>query len=117
VDSRNFTYTLEHCRTALNNYEGPTKKDAAGPRREQHSLATVGAMTSFQVNWGRVDMSTQRQDDLEAVLRTLKLAQAQLRSLKGEYLSEPLKENDIEDTMVAIDLLVKKLVGLIVADP
>ena len=62
-------------------------------------------------------MSAQRQDDLKAVLRSLKLAQAQLRSLKREYLSEPVKESDIEDTMVAIDLLVKKLVGLIVADP
>jgi hypothetical protein len=57
-------------------------------------------------------MSMQTKDDLEAVLRTLALARAQLRALKYDLAQDPTKETEVRDIEVAIDLLLKKLHGL-----
>jgi hypothetical protein len=61
-------------------------------------------------------MDTQR-EDLVAVLRSMKLAQAQLRTLKREFAQDLDKETAIQDLEVAIDLLAKKLNGLLPKDP
>lgn len=57
-------------------------------------------------------MGTQQEDHLDAILRTLKLAQAQLRSLKRDYQADPGKEGEIEGVIIAIDLLIKKINAL-----
>lgn len=57
-------------------------------------------------------MGTQQEDHLDAILRTLKLAQAQLRSLKRDYQADPSKEGEIDGVIIAIDLLIKKINAL-----
>lgn len=58
-------------------------------------------------------MGTYKDDEVDAILRTLKLAQAQLRNLKRDFQSDPAKAGEIEDAIIAIDLLVKKLKVLV----
>ena len=57
-------------------------------------------------------MDTRSRDDLDAVLRTLRLAQAQLRAIKSDFAGDATKEREIENSEVAIDLLVKKITAL-----
>lgn len=58
-------------------------------------------------------MDTQVDNDLASVLRTLRLAQAQLRALRPWYREDSAKESEINDADVAILLVVKKLSSLI----
>ena len=62
-------------------------------------------------------MNTQREDDLEAVLRTLALAQAQLRALAHDFVQDPAQESEIRNLEVAIGLLQKKVNKLRSKDP
>jgi len=73
-------------------------------------------MASILRFWIADNMSAQKDEDLEAVLRSLKLAQAQLRSLKRDYKEDSGKESEIEDVDLAIDLLLRKLKGLLAKD-
>ena len=57
-------------------------------------------------------MDKQSKDDLDAVLRTLRLAQAQLRAMKSDFANDATKEQEIGNAEVAIDLLVKKITAL-----
>jgi hypothetical protein len=58
-------------------------------------------------------MATQTEDDLEAVLRTLKLAQAQLRNLKKHFAHDPAKQGEIENAEVGLEMLIDRLKALV----
>jgi len=55
-------------------------------------------------------METQDLDDeLAAVLRTLRLAQAQMQILKSHYKKNATVANEIENLAIALEMIVKKL--------
>ena len=54
-------------------------------------------------------MSTQIEDQLEPLLRTLRLAQAQLRILKKQCGADSVKFAELEDVEIALNLIFKKL--------
>jgi hypothetical protein len=69
-------------------------------------------MAALQTPWSACDMDKRSKDDLDAVLRTLRLAQAQLRAMKSDFANDSAKEQEIVNAEVAIDLLVKKIMSL-----
>jgi hypothetical protein len=67
-------------------------------------------MASLRAPWETREMETQHLDDeLAAVLRTLRLAQAQMQILKSQYKKNATVANEIENLAVALEMIVKKL--------
>lgn len=55
------------------------------------------------------EMGTDTEADLKAVLRTLRLAKAQIQILKKHVASDARKSAEIADMEVALELIIKKL--------
>lgn len=59
--------------------------------------------------WEAEAMVMEFDDDMQAVLRTLRLARAQLQILRKQVAKNPNKEVEIGDMEVAIEMIIKKL--------
>lgn len=59
--------------------------------------------------WSAREMGTDTEADLKAVLRTLRLAKAQIQILKKHFGEDPRKSTEIADMEVALELIIKKL--------
>jgi hypothetical protein len=55
------------------------------------------------------EMGTDTEADLKAVLRTLRLAKAQIQILKKHFANDARKTAEIADMEVALELIIKKL--------
>jgi hypothetical protein len=58
------------------------------------------------------EMKTQQQIDHEAVLRSIRLVQAQLNSSKKHFGHDPAKVAEIEDVEVMLDMILRRLAAL-----
>ena len=58
-------------------------------------------------------MTSDEKADLEAVLRSLRLAKAQLHILKNQFAKDSATAGEIADVEIALEIIIKKL-GLLV---
>lgn len=54
-------------------------------------------------------MATEIDGDIKAVLRTLRLAKAQLQILKKHFANDPAKSAELADMEFALEMIIKKL--------
>jgi uncharacterized protein YqgV (UPF0045/DUF77 family) len=66
-------------------------------------------MSAAEITWRTHSMGTDTEADLKAVLRTLRLAKAQIQLLKKHFANDPTKTTEIGDLEVALELIIKKL--------
>ena len=58
------------------------------------------------------EMTTEERADLDGVLRTLKLAQAQLLNLKKHFRNDSNRAQELADIEVALNMILKRLSSL-----
>jgi tRNA uridine 5-carbamoylmethylation protein Kti12 len=79
-----------------------------------HHRTTTQSLTETVMShadniWEDRAMVMETDDDIQAVLRTLRLAKAQLQILKRHFAKDPNKAVEIADMEMAIEVIIKKL--------